>query len=415
MPADTLTPQPDLAPGVEEKIVRIGADLAQTIRAVLDLVPADTRRPQELAKACGLNKDVAYRVLKAVQQADPIVVTHLIPGPAPLRKLLRGARKLGVEVGVLAPAEEAVDRFETLIERDAGDRGSLDVIISGWLPEVREKTELLSRQNVYRGISQIKGASVEVLYDISVLVPNPDDRRLADGVFVRGLRGLTRGRRDATVRFANRLLEPPAGRPPSMTLDGRPIRSLDDTILQEFSDPPSLRAEKRTVGGSEYFCLAPDAIGADRAVDVVVAEFNPGCVWRYAPPGKSGRSGPYSEIHLPARLSVFDVLVHRDLFPGSEPALAVYDTAIDGLANINDPARDADRIDVLASLLPIGHSPSGLRVLEIPRYDELLRSVFAARGWNAEEFRVYRCRMPFPVYGSQICVSWECPQMPAEG
>ncbi len=32
-------------------------------------------------------------------------------------------------------------------------------------------------------------------------------------------------------------------------------------------------------------------------------------------------------------------------------------------------------------------------------------SVFDRMGWKPEQFRSLRCEMPYPIYGSQICLS----------
>ena len=105
----------------------------------------------------------------------------------------------------------------------------------------------------------------------------------------------------------------------------------------------------------------------------------------------------------------FDVLLHEDVYPGSEPALLVYDTALDGVADVNDPTRDIDRMDVAESIRPLGPGTSRLRTADLPDYTGLVRLVGEKLGWDLERFRGHRCRIEYPLYGSQVAMAFDPP------
>jgi hypothetical protein len=87
----------------------------------------------------------------------------------------------------------------------------------------------------------------------------------------------------------------------------------------------------------------------------------------------------------------------------------MYDTAARGIANPTDPARDMDRIDVLDSIQSLGVSIARVRTREVAGYPEMVRSVCDALGWDSEHFRGYRCRVDYPVYGTQVSMIFEPP------
>lgn len=392
---------------IESRLVAVGTELTRAISGVIAAVPTSKTRPLALSHELKVNKDVAYRTIKASELADPIAAIHQMPGPGPLRKLVRGAARLGIDRDLVRRATEAIDRFEELINSEAGDRGMLDGILSGWLPEVREKTDLAAKQAAYRGLSHLVGAAAEVVFDAAILTPSRESPFLTDGVFIRGLLGMRLGRAGAKVVFANRLLCPPAGRPPSTTIDNKPITSLRDIIQREFSSSDLSATAPIFSSDHERLLLLPESLGRSGAIDVVTAEFNPSCVYHTAPPGKRGKSGAYSEVILPARRSVFDVFVHESIFEGRTPHAVVYNTSIDGLANINDASRDHSRLDLPLRVETLGAGVSSTRVSDIPRYTELLRSVMSTRGLNEKQFRHYRCQQDFPLYGSQLYLAWD--------
>jgi len=130
------------------------------------------------------------------------------------------------------------------------------------------------------------------------------------------------------------------------------------------------------------------------------------------PPELGRRGYVFSEISTPARGLVFDVLVHTEVYPGAEPELAIYDTALNGVADVNDRSRDVDRLDLLEMITHLGTGPARLRAAGAPRYADLLRHVFARTGWDASRFRGYRVRIDYPLYGSQVALSFAPPAPP---
>lgn len=396
---------------LESHITMVGGRLAATIRDVLDGVVRVKPGPLELARSLGVDKVLASRVLRAVKQHDPLNSMHDMPGPDPLRRLVRAAGKRGVDAGTVQRAEQAIEEFDLLIRERVGDRTLLDAILSAWIPEARRDFELRRKQSAFKAMSQLKGVQARALTATVVLSPGLDPRKI-DVVWLNGLVGVHRVRPGAVVRLTSRRMNSPEpGRRPT-TLSGREVTSPDDLVLKEFcsSPTPTMNAEPR--GETMVYTLAGEQFGATSSIDAMFAEVNKNEIDRYVPAG-SGRLGYFfAEVVPPAEILQFDVLVHRDLYPGQEPRLHIYDTSFEGVASVNNRARDIDRLDMLESVEPLGKGLARVRSGDVPRYAEMVRHVFDSAGWDAENFRGYRVRIDYPIYGTQVMLAFQAPEAP---
>ncbi len=391
---------------LEQRIQRVGAALGRTLTAVKDAVPGAPQGPQNLARALGLDKVLTSRLLKAIGKGDPMAVLHHIPGPEPLRRVLRSARKLGVPAATLRPATEAIEAFDQLIHKDAGDRSSLGAIISAWLPEAREEFELRRKQSAFKAMSQLKGAELDMDLSAAFLHPSADGKHI-DVVWANSALGLKRLRPGAVFRFTSQRMVPDDAERRPTTLDGEPALGLDRVRLDEFCISPPAEIDVVQHGDALHYTLGGEGYGPRSAVDVVFVEVNLEEMPRFIPGASPRKAYVYSEVWVPSKVLVLDLFVHEDLYEGADPELLIYDTAIRGLADVNDSARDIDRLDMAESIQPLGRGTGRIRIAEVPRYADLVRLVFGKMGWDDERFRGYRVRVEYPIYGSQIVLAFE--------
>ncbi len=398
---------------LEPRIAAIGTELRDTLLEVLEQLPASG--PQPLATRLGLNKVLTSRLLKAVRTRDPMAMVFHCPGPAPLQRFLKAARRVGVSLPVLQPAEAAVEAFARLVRDEIGDRSALNALISAWLPDARSEFELRQKQAAFRALSQLRGAAAAMNIATVLLHPSADGKHL-DVVWIFGLLSLQRLRPGVPVKFSTRRLLSATDKPRHpTTLDGTTLTDLDDVgtlRLDEFCDSPPALVDVHRSGESVHYVLGGDAYGPSSAVDLLMAEANLGEMPRYIPEG-SGRKGyVFAEVGTPARSLLFDVLIHPDVYPGSTPSLLLYDTALDGVADVNDPSRDIDRMELTESIQHLGRGSSMYRLAGVPHYVAMLRHVTERMGWDADEFAGYRCCIDYPVYGSQVVMAFDPPNDP---
>ncbi len=397
----------DAAADLEVHIAQTGDRLLAGLSSVVDSLRAPTG-PQALATELGIDKVLASRVLKAIQSPDPMSVVHRAPGPEPLRRVLKASAKRGVPPELIANAEAAVDRFEALIRDRIGDRSALEAIVSAWAPDARREFELRRKQTAFRAMSQLKGVQASVNLASVFLHPSPGDERL-DVVWITGLLGLQRIRPGAAVKFATRRMNGSADgdrdrRP--LDLGGTPVSDYRGLQLERFCSTPTPPLEVHHVGEVVHYTLGDTGFGPRSEVDIVFGEANIAELDRYIEPGEAGKKAyVFAEVLTPSRTLQLDLFVHRDLYPDQHPSLLIYDTASEGVANINDRSRDIDRLDLMESIESLGQGIARCRSSDVPRYGDLLGEVCERLGWDGGSFRAFRCRIDYPLYGSQVAMA----------
>lgn len=396
-------------PDLEVRIIRTGSQLVESLGKVLEAVPGSPQGPQALSRQMNIDKVLASRVLRAVRSSDAMSALHRFPGPEPLRRLLAEASKLGIEPALIKAAAEAVDRFGGLIHDELGDRGALDAIVSVWVPEARRDFETRWKQSAFKAMSQLKGVRADAILATSLIHPSEDGEHL-DLVWVSGLIGLHRLRPGAPVKLATRRMgTDPKGRHP-MSLDGTVLDGLHDSVLKEFSSSPVPQIGVHRVGEVVRYSLDSKGFGPDATRDLVLAEVNRNELLIRYDTGDNRQGFVFAEISQPAKALQFDAIVHHSVFPGSDPRLRLYDTALDGVADVNDRSRDLDTLDMIESVELLGTTAERVGSSCVPRYGSLLSHVFERLGWDPREFRVYRCRIDYPLFGCQVALCFDLPR-----
>jgi len=399
----TLSPRDSST--LEARIAQVASDLRDTLQALVDELPEGGRGPQALGKALAMDKVFASRLLKALRLKDPIAVAYHVPGPEPLRRFCRAARRRGVGDALGAAAEKAVDAFQVLVREQVGDRSALEAILSTWLPEARREFELRRKQAAFRALSQLRGNAAETTLGTVLLHPS-ETTGMLDVVWLFGLFGLRRLRPGARVKLTTRRLTGGGRDRRPRTLDRRPVDDLRGVRLDQFCDAKPAELEIRHVGETFHYFLSGDDYGVPSTSDLVLAEANLAEIEDRIDVAAGVRPYVFAEVSVPCRSLLFDVLVHEDVYAGTDPTLFLYDTNLEGVASPNDSARDVDRLDLTETMTRLPSDVAQWRVPDVPNYAELLRYTFDQLGWQGERFRAYRCRMDYPLYGTQVVAAF---------
>lgn len=379
---------------------RLGSSLDALIGAVSD-TPA---RPSDLIKSLGINKDLASRVLSAVVASDPLTSAYIMPGPAPLRTMIRKAKRKGAPHATVQEAHDAVDAFERMLTEQVGDKTGLNAYLGAWLPEAREEVSTTARQLVYRGASLIKGLTADVASVSFIVHPSLENPKRCDTVMIGGWVGLKRLLPRVPMRFISRMVHPKHG-PQTMFKPGE--GDFYARFMEQFSDRPLPATVKQTSDRTEYW-LDDRGVGPNSSVRVFVCE-----LYRQNHPidRESAETVPlrffYSGIDLPVKSLLLDVFVADSLWPGAHPELRIYETAANGPANPSDSTRDVDVMDTSEVIRPLGTSMDRFRFGRIPDYTAMLESAVSAHGWRGSTFRGYRCQIDYPLYSSQVTMMFK--------
>ena len=396
------TKDPSLA-GLERRINEAGEALLHSFVRVIDQVPGGDSGPQRLAKELGIDKVLASRMLKAVRAPDAMSVVHRVPGPEPMRRVIKASSKLGVNPEAIKEASVAIDRFETLIRTEIGDRSALEAILSAWVPEARREFELRRKQAAFRAMSQLKGVQAEVYAECAIFWPSDDGDHI-DIVWIKSVFGLQRLRPGMRVKFTSHRAVEEGTERQTFTITGDPVDSVDSATLEHYCSDPTPRLEVHHAGEVMHYLLEPGGFGAQSAIDLVTCEVNRGEIPRYISSERNRKAWASSDINIPSRRMQFDVLLHKDLYTNGYPELRVYDTTIQGQADINDPSRDIDQLDLLESIENLGSGLTRFGSSHVPRYRAMIGEVCSKLQFDPDLLRGYRVSSDYPIYGSQAAM-----------
>ena len=397
----------DTSEPLQQRLSQAAEHFRDALNAVIELVPVTVKKPAEFQRVLKLDRSLSSRLLRAVQLHDPLATLHRMPGLHGVRLLLNAAAKAGVDAVVIAQAERAQAELEHLVTSELGDWKGLDVAISGWLPDAREEFEMANRQTAFRAMSNVKGVAADAEVSVTLIHPGSANADWVDRAGITGICRMKRLRPGAPMGLlhGNSIAPPPGTQ--RLSLDGNPIDpQYCPPLLAEFSSRPTPRFDVRVEGDMVHYVLRDNGVGLGSMVDLLFADVMRG---RY-PVRKRVSPRPATPgaiIVVPVKTLIVDVLVHEDVWPGVEPDLRMYDTAGRGVANPTDAGRDMDRIDVLESIQDLGRRVDGFRTKEVARYVEMVRFVCEKLGWDASRFRGYRCRVDYPVHGTQVSMIFE--------
>lgn len=408
-PSSTHTPEAMLEhkqtsmDGLERRINDAGEALLTGFVRVLDQIPGGDSGPQRLAKELGIDKVLASRMLKAVRAPDAMSVVHRVPGPEPMRRVIKASSKLGVNPDDIKQAGQAIDHFETLIRTEIGDRSALEAILSAWVPEARREFELRRKQSAFRAMSQLKGAQAQVYAEAAIFWPSSDGEHL-DIVWIKSVIGLQRLRPGMRVKFTSQRKVEDGSERQTYTLAGEPVDGFDSATLADYCSSPAPKLQVQHAGESMHYLLEPGGFGAHSAIDLVTCEVNRAEMPRYIPRSRGRKAWASSDINIPSRRMQFDVLLHKDLYTDAYPELRIYDTTIGGQADINDPSRDVDQLELLESIENLGSGLDRFGSSHVPRYRAMLGEVCQTLGFDPSILRGYRVSSDYPIYGSQFAM-----------
>lgn len=388
-----------------ERVTPVGRELATAFKDLVEAVPGRPQRPQALAQALGLDKSISHRLIAAISKGDPVATAHVIPGPEPLRRVVRAARQRGVGASLAERAERAVEEFERLIREAGGDRTGLDALISTWLPSARQRFESAAKQTLYRGARQLKGLSADVSIGSHLIHPSPDARR-HDGANIVGYLGLRRIRPEASLKVGVTCAAVNAPGARFLTLTRRPIEHPRELLAERFCSQPAPALIVHYKPATDEWVYEVDwgnAVGPDSARNVITCNLLADAWRRWCQPGDERPRVAVSEpVAVPTRTFIFDLLLHADVCPGREPWLRTVESGARGPTDPNDPTGDLDVLPIAERVEFLGWGVERFRAEEIPDYVELLTDVCRTLGWDPQRFRGYRARIDYPVFQSWL-------------
>ena len=391
--------------------------LRTAFAAIIEELPNSVGRPQELSRVLGIDRNLGWKINKLAQSPDPFLAAQHVPGSGGIQIFLEAAKQRNVSPVTIESALAAVKEYERLVHEHAGDRVSLEMMLTSCARKGRDRIDLTHRRTAFRSNSYIWGIQAKTQLKTDILHP-AGDTGILDIAAIRGFIGLRRIRANVawTVARARCVnddghLRQKLNREP---LDPEVIASGDALavpLLREFCSRP-LPEFRRVIGPHGFLQdkIVEGPVGNKGALNCITGE-----VVREAVPYYRDSDNVHADliarVRTPCEQLVFDQLVHEDLFGRELPELVVYSELSD---DVPAPAYRDERLilPVCDSVEYLGKGPDVLHTPAVPRYAEMVRFVFDRLGWEGERFNVFRVKMAFPPIPSSVVMQRILPPRP---
>ena len=384
-----------------EELEQLGERLRASLRSVIAEIPGAPHKPTPLAAKLGMSRVTVSRILRAIEHESAFELIEALPGPESLRGVVNGAHQMSVAPDVLEDAGVSIDAFGWVIREQFGTRAALNAAIRPLTGTLRERVDHAGRSDVFRGMSQILGIEAQTWLTSMIFAPSPDDEDMAAVMTLHGALGVRRLRPDTTVYFT-------FGPPPDRSGHARDLSGVRVPLEDLYLNEPVV-VESEMVGARLVHRFANDRLGKDAMGDMLSVSMDKRGSRRYAEDATACLRGASIFVDFPVRMLVCDAIVHKDIFPGSDPELMVFNPGARGPANPNDLNRHADLVDFESTIEEVGPGPTMFDVHEIPNYGEMMRRVFETHWCDPDDFRVYRMTIAYPVTSFQHVIAFEAP------
>lgn len=354
------------------------------------------RRPVELSRLLGIDYTMSRKALRIAEAVDPISVASEIPRPAALPRILKGSADKGVDESVLHRVEKAVENYESLAKRYAGDRVTFDAMVALLSPESAERAHFESKRAAYRANTQLLGRQADVVIYFAAMRPSRHQEDYREVIWICGQFGLKRFYPSVSLEVFTTLTDVPTF---PLEHDG-PFQSGNFLIKEFCSDPlpdlkplPAIPSE-----GLTRFELDSEEVGLQSAVDCVVGQV---CHLPRTEPNQAGQrlAGLQTSVMIPTAVCFMDLFVHETLVPTAPPVCFTLSNTVPSYQPIStDPPDHSLLLSVQPSAQLMGRGPRAACTKEVPRYDQLIRYTFEKANWlDADEYQLIRCRVDYPI------------------
>lgn len=375
-------------------------------------VGANPRDGQSIRKECGLNKNLAWKISKIIQEDDPSVALEHMPGGQGITIFLQAAERAGAGPLLLQAARDAVDGYDDLIRTHSGDRATLEVMGTELSPVARQQKDEYYRKLLFQAESYVWGAQARVLVKIAVVGPGRTPQ-LLDCAALSGLIDFRRLRSDVSWVVAARRAMVDDGYTPATThsVPMDPLCEAADQapLMTEFcSKPlPTLKPVANPTGTS--FELVGGPIGNTGTLNCVVGTVYRNVSRRWQPGEEWGEHVAICDT--PAELLIADVFFHESLTFAIPPQTALY-SELGAIVPYPGRGRDHNRLPLSEPLQDLGVAALPPPTHEVQRYNEMIEAMFSRMNWQLSEFHGYRMKFAYPVCPTALVFRYKLPGEP---
>ncbi len=347
------------------------------------------------------------RVLSA---GDPFATLQHLPGDSGLEIAIEAFRKAGAPIATVQGVIQALRAFDEVVTLHAGERAHLELMLdSAGLLGTSSALER-SRELAYEGLSGLWGVQAKAKLTTGFVAPSTTKPGHVDCVLVGGYGGFRRLRNQATwtlFRFSGYNDD---GTPRGYTHDSKtelepPEPGQPPRILRRFCSQNMPNLSVSTHEGIADYVLPSGPVGNLGAFDCYFGHIIPNLPYAKRPGDE--RAAFASAITLPTENLVLDAIVHKTLaMPGLEVVTFGYPNG-----SPENPHSQKHRcvLPIVEPVVELAGYPPAVAHVTVPRYHEVVVSVYERMGWKASDFRGVRVTMKHPPMSSLVELRWQLP------
>lgn len=390
-----------------------GANLAKALRGVLASIPRAYAGPGDLARYLHIDANVPRRILGALNKGDPLLFVDALPGYRGIRSFLDGAGK-HVSGACLSQADEAARELEHLLRAQIGGRRNLTSLLASVRPDARKNLELQSKRTIYQGMSQWLGYKAHLGLTTYFLRPTGESPDKCDIATVFGLKELRRLGTALPLPVLTGYQRTDERETPILDdmrcLNGDQVSAATGHgLISQFSTDPFPPFRQVRQGKKVVFTLPGPDFDLNGSMSYLFGLLLSADAPRYASEASSEQL--LSKLPLvPCESEILEVYLHKDAWPGAQPEVGTF--RITPAGPVDDfESRSLDRVTAHESVEYLGWGIRG-GIKDMPRYTDAMHHCFRELDWPEDEFRLYRCRIKYPVVFMQIAMRFELPPEP---
>lgn len=397
----------------QSQVGEVALRVRRAVGTALKRAGADLERPQNAARKLGLDKSLAWKTVRLVTEEDMLAAMGRIPGRAGQRILLDALTKAGVPVPLVQELGAAFDDYERLIDTHAGDRDTLEIMLTQLSAESRRNAEESHRRQAFQGNCAIWGVQAHAQVGGHLIMPmHGEPEKLTIGMF-NGLVDMRRLRENTDWVVATARLLTDDGKPMSLhfgPLDPSVDVEKDPPVLREFcTDPQMALKQVPTKSGVMRLEMSGGSVGLSGALTCFVGHYHRVGVPRYAN-AEHQLGQHFTTISTPAEWLLLDLLVHKSLDFAMTPELRLHSLLPNAPQFLGD---DSDK-----SVIPLSVSPERIDDLEktpTPEFEAMPRILgFAAKrlGYSLSDFVGFRLKLHYPPVPTIVAFRYRLPSPP---
>lgn len=379
--------------------------------SLVDALPGTPARANDLHRALAIDRKLAWKIATVIKGTDLFTAARQLPGPVGIGIVLNAAARSGVNPDIIDRVRVAVDEFEKLVQVHAGDRTSLEMMMSGLASHGRHKAELTHRKAAFRANSYLWGAQARTHLHTIFVAPSAAGENRIDLVSVRGFIAFRRIRpgvawvvtRGRTSDNDGRICDDLSRRP----IDDRHSEA-DVPLLRDFCSHPLPQFRRNALPDGTYEDeIVEGPVGDTAALTCLTAELFCSASSRVRDEHNTeGRL--IARVRTPVEVLIMDLVVHESLFGRMQPALAIY-SELRGGPQFPNGHHHEHLMPSRETVEYLGRGPSVMRCPDVPRYAEMAQHILGRVNWEPHRFDVYRARIAYPIIPTSVVLSHPLP------